>query len=950
MKTAFAILLMLGGASAAQSVLPARTDLFSDEIVHKFPAENAHGRFVDVTGDVASETRPKPDIPGYSQALLFQDGRQLRGEIVSLSATEIVWGRPDCSEPLRFPREQIRRALFREENPAFTVSDEEPEEKTPQSDRGAATLKLPGGDWLHGKLTSPDGDRFALKLAKETTLQIGREHLEWIHFASAPVAAFGYSGNALEMEGWLPPSGVAKLEVLNGTLSVSEVEGLLRPVTSPLRFEVALEFPADGEEGERLWLQPFGPMLNCYSIGTVELQFGKKELNRVFYSRNFERHKTRLVVDATEKGPVRYRVFYDGVGERLTVYRNGKQLGSWKLREEQKNAAAAKNPIEAMQERLRPVTGICLDRKGGDPVIKLNRFRVQPWDGVLPSDDSSVTVERLTIDKAAAIPGKLEAISETKIVFGGGKMLERNVPMVLHLPNTPASVSGADAMLMFGQAGEVLAAGLEISEGKARCRTSFSEAFELPVSALQTIAFPTHSRIEAGSGDVLVFRSGDELRGSLLTATESGRLRWKTSSGQEIAIETAQVAGVAFASRNGALPRTQAGTLELRSGDRLRGEFIALDEDQVRWKHAVLGAFGFPRGAVQTLFPNPELDVWEGGQGRIIGQKSEATKPPRAVQGAASENAAAACFDGHYLLRASGTPFSQESVTAVQMSLPETPERFELRVDATQAGEGEPSFTVQLGTEGNQGSVQATCSLDELQFMVQTAKGGGGPISRTVAARDRLPELSSRLNVRVFVDARQGTAHFYFDGMFIGKTGQQVSERLPGLGRTVEFTAYRNSSAPLVLSNLWIGPWSGELPIVGGPKLPRTALANGDVADAAPESLRDGRFIVQADVGALEIPAEKVQAVEFSEAISKDAIPARIRLTDGSAFGVETFRWEKEELVAESRQLGAIRLPAAMVREVVYRPAPARALRVPTPKRMAENTDPAAGEPELQQP
>jgi len=47
-------------------------------------------------------------------------------------------------------------------------------------DAATATLKLPGGDWLFGGVTSADGETFALKLADGTVIKHSRAILAWV--------------------------------------------------------------------------------------------------------------------------------------------------------------------------------------------------------------------------------------------------------------------------------------------------------------------------------------------------------------------------------------------------------------------------------------------------------------------------------------------------------------------------------------------------------------------------------------------------------------------------------------------------------------------------------------------------------------------------------------------------------------------------------------------------
>ena len=228
---------LLSGTLPAQLALPPETNLFGDDIVRKI---DVGGRFAG--GEEMEDAKPKPKVPGFGHALVFQDGRQLRGELVELTKREVVWRRPDASEPFRFARDEVWRVVLapgaENGNPGggrFDVAEVDAYVRTMvqhvaealggviaegvaqsvtvdlgravriphivhtmtlqmtetmrEMDMGknagasgdaeklaesaTATLKLPGGDWLFGGVTSAAGETFALKLADE----IGRAHV-----------------------------------------------------------------------------------------------------------------------------------------------------------------------------------------------------------------------------------------------------------------------------------------------------------------------------------------------------------------------------------------------------------------------------------------------------------------------------------------------------------------------------------------------------------------------------------------------------------------------------------------------------------------------------------------------------------------------------------------------------------------------------------------------------
>jgi hypothetical protein len=136
----------------------------------------------------------------------------------------------------------------------------------------------------------------------------------------------------------------------------------------------------------------------------------------------------------------------------------------------------------------------------------------------------------------------------------------------------------------------------------------------------------------------------------------------------------------------------------------------------------------------------------------------------------------------------------------------------------------------------------------------------------------------------------------------------------------VQFQPGADGGLPTVFSNLWIGPWSGELPRAGGVADATTALTNGDVAPGVPQAMHEGKFSLETELGALEVPLENVVAVEFGGKLLPERAAARIRLADGTAVNVDAFNWDGRELTAHSATLGDLHLPGGVASELIFDP------------------------------
>ncbi|MEP6670578.1 MAG: hypothetical protein ABJF10_15565 [Chthoniobacter sp.] len=917
-RLAMGLLILSAALAQAQVTLPPDIDFFGGDLLRA------------PQNDGGEAGKASPATAGYAQTLVFSDGRELRGELVEMTRDEIIWRRPDAGEALRFPRSEVRRIVTGPAgvepsngmvpgvagNPAHPPFD-------------GATLKLPGGDWLFGKVTSADGQSFAVELTGGAQLAIARTQIEWMHFGANPVPAFGFSVSALDMEGWLPAS--ATMELAGSTLTVKGVPWIGRAMTPPNRFEVSFELPEDSEEGTRLWLQPFGPQPNCYGTGTAEIRFGRKEIAHLLFTDKFERQSAPLPVEALkEKGPGKYRVFYDGTAKRIVVRRNGREVGDWKyFTEKDKPADEAVRNIQ--------FNALCFDRENrgeGTSPLKFNRLRIQPWDGNLPKEGQIEDgLDHLSTGETAEIAGKLESVTDKEMVFSGATRPRQGGTTVRFSGAPPAVLAGAEAKLEFGSQGEFIARNLRVREGKVLGETIFSSALELPLGTLQNITFqgPAMSAPPAASLDMLVFKNADELPGKALSATLPGPVRWRMVSGQEVEFQPGRIAGIRLA---GAVPSVDPkaaaadATVELRSGERLRGRLVAWDEKHVQLEHPLLGSLGLDRNRLWRLFPVRRFDAVDGGRAPGGWKWKEAEEGSAEGRKTGANSDQSIYLDGTYVLRGHGYvgSFNWSELPGVERSIDPGLERFEVRIEAASQG-SLPNFILMLTGKGDT-SLRAMICYSNLQLTMQHATGNRRSPWRNIALAENLFATNGPRALRLFVDTKAGTCDLAINGVPVVRLGQEENERLLAGEYTAKIQPYPNQGMATVFSNIWIGPWNGELPSPAKAADETTALANGDVAKGTPKALHDGKFTIDSELGELDIPVEKTLAVDFGGALDAQKVAGRLRLVDGTVVNVERFNWDGHALTAHSSTLGDLRLPDGVVSELIYDPSP---VHPPTP-------------------
>ena len=946
--TACAVIVSAASATG-QFPLSPDINLFGDDLPQKNPAPPQPGRHFIKRLD------PVKDAPADSQILVFRDGQQLHGELTEVTAEGIVWKRSDSDEVLRIPRDQVRRiglVPFAGEAPnGFMgavpgIPGLEPMESDEIPSRAAKTmpvkLKLPGGDWLFGAVTSADGEKFTLRLTDGTSIDIPRAQLEWLHFSPNPAPAFGFFGSALDLEGWTPESTAT--EIAGGTATIGGDGWIGRALSAPQRFEVALEIPPDAEEGTRLWLQPFGPQVNCYTTGTVEIQLGKTQITRQLFINRFDRQVSPYPKEAKDaaapKGPTSYRIFYDGTGRRIVVLRNGRTVGDWKFGASKEDG----EDVQAMFRQMR-ITGICLDRMnaGGRAPLKFSRLWLQPWNGAVPRGDETIGgQDQLSLGDAEPIVGKLDSIAAGEFVFSGeSRVCKANT--FVQFANAPAPLAEPVARVNLGKLGEFSVGKLEIHEGVVRCDTAFATGLEVPVKTVQAISFQSQPAMPRPAADILVFKNGDELSGKALAASSNGLVRWRTISGQELELKSGRIAGIRFApAESGAKPAAPAATFELRNGERLRGDLVSLDEKQVQLQHPQLGALALDRSRLWHLFPSSGVEISDGGRDPESWTREAPAEPGRVARKARGSPASWVYLDGTYILRNRNTSMSPNSDQwdGLHREIPAGLDRFEVRLEAYATVASATCLLLRLSTRNSGPTWQATVSYGEVQLLVQ--QFNRPPNWREIPLQEKLPDLETRRAIRLFVDTKAGTGDLFVNGVLVARTGQQAGERLTPGKYMVHFQPYPNQGGPCVLSNLWIGPWTGELPHGDAATEGTTALSNGDAAPGTPKAIQDGKLAMEGEVGAFEIPVEKVQEVDFGGKMSSEPTPTRLRFADGTVVNVDQFQWDGQGLTAHSPTLGDLRLPAGVIHEIIFNPPAPHTFTLPEPPKTARH-DPDQG-------
>ena len=868
---------------------------------------------------------PQPK-PADNQVLEFADGSRLHGRIVKLGADELTWQRNDIAEPLLFSLRDVRQVTFRAPAKA-------------QEMKSNATLQLKGGGWIVGDVSSFENDNFRMKLDAVPELTLGRDKVAWLFLSPATSPdAFDSQGGSMGISGW---------SFGGGAWESTEAGLLARGLPSPIRraFEflpdkVDIEFTA-GDTGH-----PTGGVLTLMIAtgadpgnspsGHVNLgiQPGNISAN-AFDGRTSKNFQGSIPGEKNVPKLSRYRILQDRRSGKLLVFVDGKKVADWTV-------PVNKNIPPGGSLTFQPQSW------GGESAWTIAKLRVRPWDGNAEPDAKPAEEGKdlLSTDAAGRQAGILEGISQDAVQFGG-KEFARKEALFIRLGGADAAAPGkvTGTRVRLARRGEFDAAAVEIQEGRITVRTSFAGEITLPLESIRSIEFPPGRTVEelaaTGAGDRLVFKNGDILRGSALSAGTDGPMKWRPAKGGVVEIGVGGVAGVLLA-RSVVPPGAGVSAVaRLRNGDWITGALSGLDGRQLHFKLPLVGALQMDRTNVGSLYfgAGAAVPVWDGVADRDRWMRDA---------GGFASNVPGTLTRWRYLDGAFGMQDigqNQWNNGGNQMfgrSLAALPEKVEASFEVS-AKSGQMSFQLQLFSDPMQGGgFQIQCNGDQLWVIDNSPQRGGGfmrqPIQITL---EKFDDPNKPRRFRLIADRKTGQLAVFVNGKLVGEFLRKAGKASPKRGRVIGIMA----QAPVTISNLWIAPWVGPFPQMAKSKVALSAnqaaapsgdepkpaepeqpspdvvlLVNGDetactVEGATPEELR-----VKCEGDDLEFPLNRAMMVEFAGKSVAPVPGIRLRLAGGGLLTVQSFKLADGTVSCRHSLLGDLSFPVSALSEFCLQP------------------------------
>ncbi len=931
-----------GGARGEQIIEGFDGGLFIDGDV-----EIVNGEVVlksDKDGEKAAELDPAGD-----QVLELTDGSQLHGNLLTLGKSEVVWQRTDAREPLIFTPQEVRRLVL-----GKAVSS--------AAGKAQATLKLAGSDWLTGELGGMRDGKFQLQLGAAAAVEIERGKVEWLQLSPgvSPDAYAGPSG-PLGLAGW-DGAGEANSvwDYADGALVAKSAAVISRSFgVMPERLDV--QFTAgDGGSGNRgltVWLQA-GERARGYTKGSFYLRFQSNTVSANYFNGDQGNFTAEIPEQKDDKKLTRYRLLFDRRAGRLIVLINGKQIADWKLSENKEPPAAATLSWQPTYWN-------------SNTAWTLSGVSVQPWDGDAAPDGregerGKDLIKAATTERKA---GALQGISAEAVQFSDAQVLRKDA---IFLRLAPVAVSEPPpspiARVWLAGRGEFDVAALGFRDGVLKVRTAFAGDLALPQAAVRAIEFPHRviappERMVVEGGDTLIFRNGDQLRGTLIEASHDQPLRWKPVKGTKpIEFKPSQLAGVLLAVRKKDAAVEGGAALRFQNGDWFAGGLLALDAQAVRFDTSFAGELRLARERVKTLYFSAnggEAPVWDGASqrdawmrgtklsGYWVGENSGTKKDEK-------KTSPWRYLDGAYTL-ASNRGRSYNGGPNLGRTLDVLPEKVEVTFDLS-TPHGSAGYAIQLFFDDNKPGLMIQGSWDNAYLYDMSPRKQGNAFvnqPQQIEFGTKVGSEGNRRSFRFLGDRRSGRLWMYVNGQLVGQLNRRSGIDNPKPGKGIALVPQGGISR-VTVSNLWIAPWTGaEPPPMKGekkakaepaeatdgekkeqkevadekpaePTLDAVALANGDETLGMVKSATSEELRVQCEVGELAIPLKRTVLVDFAAKASPAAPGVRLRFSAKGALTVQSFKLLDGKILCHSENAGDLAFPLAELSEIVFQPEAAR--------------------------
>ena len=679
----------------------------------------------------------------------------------------------------------------------------------------------------------------------------------------------------------------------------------------------------------------------------------------------------------------RYRILQDKVTGKLIIFVNGKKVADWETQ-------GLKEPAQGGSLSWQPTYW------SSNMPWTLSKVRVRPWDGNIEPDAKTddAGADLLTNGRSARQSGSLDAIGADSVKFSG-KEIPATGPMFIRLGRAAAGdpPAGAVARVWLAQRGEFDVSALGFRDGQLKVRTSFGGDIALPLTAVRAIEFPHRlaamDKALADGGDTLIFRNGDELRGTLLSASHDQKVQWKPVKSERHAdFAVNRIAGILLASRTKPAAKAPTAAVRFRNGDWLPGDLTLLDTTQILLKSPLADSLRIDRADVRALYfgRDSEVPVWDGASDRQAWMKATNTDGSggRQRKDETAKRSPWRYLDGAFSIPKNISRGGYGNGPNVGRTFDTLPDKVEVSFDLS-TPKGPAGYSIQLFNDENRQGLMIQGGWDSAYIYDMSPRRQAGAFLNQPQQIDFGESIGSEGNRRSFrflADRRTGRLVMIVNGTPVGQFGQRPGKESAKPGKAIAIVPQPVNSS-VTISNLWIGPWSGDPPDVpknsgranrrgganlrfngggvlnlnganqvagdaiapndkknnaapadkaaGGKKDEPAAkttlsstdlisLVNGDETSGTLESASATELHLQCDVGKLDIPMNRALMAEFAGAPQPPAAGIRLHLAGKGTLTVDSLRLADGKVICHSAVTGDLAFSASALSEIVFQP------------------------------
>ncbi len=414
---------------------------------------------------------------------------------------------------------------------------------------------------------------------------------------------------------------------------------------------------------------------------------------------------------------------------------------------------------------------------------------------------------------------------------------------------------------------------------------------------------------------VLEFLDGSALHGTLRAIDSKKGLRWEYDGAkQPLEFKPENLAWLRFPRTTPHATNSDATCqFQFANGDEFFGKLLALNESELELQTWFGGKFKTPRTMARSIrfFPKGAGTIYEGPTGMEGWQLGKNPNSASSWQ----------YRDGAFLGNSPGT-------LGRDLNLPDA-SRVEFDLNWSAPFSLLFSFYTGVfdGFNYNTSCYMFFISPGNISLQRINTSNGSASLGRSDAI---LPMLTKK---KAHLEFRGSKEENFLEVLVDGKSVNQWKDNAGWAGKGSGILFYTQSEGAAVkISNLKVSEWDGRpgsqssTNALGGQD--ELYLVNRDKVSGKVMSLRDGKIVLSATAGSLEIPLQRVTQILFSNAdtnvLARGPWEIQASVAGGGTISFALEKWDDEKVLGRNKTFGIVSLNSRSIRQIQFNPDKAK--------------------------